>query len=284
MKHINKIFSFLVVTSLLLTTSLSIYAANREPTAVVFVVDRSYSMKGQFIERMKLALITSLGEFSSSDYVGVVAFDSQPYLPVPLEPLSNVSKVVQLIERIQASGQTDIYPALGIAFRLLRDLDITNKHVILVSDGDTLPGEFEKLLERMRERGITVSSVAVRSELGNPGLMKTLAAWGGGVSRVSLDTFSSIQLQVKEIIKWAIAQSAANSVSNDQETNTIFIDAVLLDQYGGSIQYSLSGDDVEPKIMQCQSDFNVAELSAIYNALPDAYAGYIMKSLSCSEN
>jgi len=282
--HIKNIRTSLAAAIFSLTTSLSIYAAEREPIAVVYVMDRSYSMKGQLIEQVKWSVISSLDEFLPTDLVGVVAFDSQPYVPVPLEPLRSVSKTVSLIDRIQASGQTNIYPALGIAYRLLKDLDVTNKHVILISDGDTAPAEFERLIERMRERGMTVSSVALRSESGNPGLMEALATWGRGVSRVSLDTFSSIQLQVNEIVKWTISQSAATSVSDVQKTNTIFINAVLRDQYGGSVQYSLSGNDVEPKITQCSDDFNVGELLAIYNALPGAYASHTLDSLSCSSD
>ena len=107
-------------------------------------------------------------------YFGVVAFDSQPYVPVPVEPVKSKRKAEALISRIQASGQTNIYPALGIVYRLLRDLDAPTKHVILLSDGDTAPAEFERLVERMKEKNIVISTVTI-GEGGNPGLMRQIS-------------------------------------------------------------------------------------------------------------
>ena len=109
----------------------------------------------------------------------VVAFDSQPYVAVPMHQVRSKRKAEAQISRIQASGQTNIYPALGIVYRLLRKTDARTKHVILLSDGDTHPADFERLLERMRENDIVVSTVTI-GEGGNPGLMQDIAVWRKG--------------------------------------------------------------------------------------------------------
>ena len=51
------------------------------------------------------------------------------------------------------------YPALATAWRMLQNQKITRKHIILLSDGDTAPADFDRLLKRMQDAKITVSTV-----------------------------------------------------------------------------------------------------------------------------
>jgi uncharacterized protein with von Willebrand factor type A (vWA) domain len=60
-------------------------------------------------------------------------------------------RIEELIKSRRGSGQTSIYPALETAWKMLRSQKIARKHVILLSDGDSAPGDFEPLLERMQE-------------------------------------------------------------------------------------------------------------------------------------
>ena len=54
--------------------------------------------------------------WKSNTSSALVAFDSQPHKSVPLQYV-RARRVEDLIDRIQASGQTNIYPALAIAYR-----------------------------------------------------------------------------------------------------------------------------------------------------------------------
>ena len=172
----------------------------RKDIALVIAIDRSYSMKGRKIEYAKEAARASLDLLEEQHYFGVVAFDSQPYVPVPVEPVKSKRKAEALISRIQASGQTNIYPALGIVYRLLRDLEVPTKHVILLSDGDTAPAEYERLLKRMRDSNIVVSTVTI-GEGGNPGLMRQLSDWGDGRNYLALSADSIPQIFTEETKK-----------------------------------------------------------------------------------
>ena len=111
--------------------------------------------------------------------MGVVAFDSRPYISVPLKMVRSKKRAEEKISRIQASGQTNIYPALGIVHRMLKDLKDTSKHVILLSDGDTHSADFKMMVDRMRSSGVTLSTVTI-GEDGDPDLMIDLSVWGGG--------------------------------------------------------------------------------------------------------
>jgi Mg-chelatase subunit ChlD len=134
----------------------------RKDIALVIAIDRSYSMKGRKMEYAKEAARAALDLLEEQHQFAVVAFDSQPYVAVPMHQVRSKRKAEAQISRIQASGQTNIYPALGIVYRMLRKADARTKHVILLSDGDTHPADFERLLERMRERNIVVSDAGNR--------------------------------------------------------------------------------------------------------------------------
>ena len=51
--------------------------------------------------------------------------------------------------------------------------------MIVLTDGLTNPGDFEKLVREMARQKITVSTVAV-GEDADRGLLKSIAQWGGG--------------------------------------------------------------------------------------------------------
>lgn len=172
----------------------------KKELALVIAIDRSYSMKGRKIEYAKEAARASLDLLEEQHQFGVVAFDSQPYVPVPLQPVKSKRKAEALISRIQASGQTNIYPALGIVYRLLKDVEAPTKHVILLSDGDTAPAEFERLIERMLEKNIVISTVTI-GEGGNPGLMKQISDWGNGRNYMALSAESIPQIFTEETQK-----------------------------------------------------------------------------------
>ncbi len=172
----------------------------RKDIALVIAIDRSYSMKGRKMEYAKEAARAALDLLEEQHQFAVVAFDSQPYVAVPMHQVRSKRKAEAQISRIQASGQTNIYPALGIVYRMLREADARTKHVILLSDGDTHPADFERLLERMRERNIVVSTVTI-GEGGNPGLMQAIAKWGEGRNYLAASAESIPEIFTEETKK-----------------------------------------------------------------------------------
>lgn len=151
----------------------------RRDLALVIVLDRSYSMKGRKLNLAKAATLGALDLLEEEHRFGVVTFDSQPEITVPLEQVRSKRKAEDLIARFTASGQTNIYPALQMAYRMLVDVPVKAKHVILLSDGDTQPADFQRLVKRMAERQITVTTVAISAEADTK-LMESIATWGKG--------------------------------------------------------------------------------------------------------
>jgi len=132
-----------------------------ESVAMIVVLDKSGSMGGQKIELAKEATKAPLQLLKDEDRFGVVAFDYNFYWPVRLQSVANRSQIIQAISTIIAGGETNIYPALREAFLQLAGASTDVKHVILLSDGRSLPDDFQGLVQKMAETKITVSTVAV---------------------------------------------------------------------------------------------------------------------------
>ncbi len=182
----------------------------KKDLALVIAIDRSYSMKGRKIEYAKEASRAALDLLEEQHKFAVVAFDSQPYISVPMRMVRSKRRAEDRISRIKASGQTNIYPALGVVYRLLQREKSVAKHVILLSDGDTHPADFEKLLSRIKQAGIVVSTVTI-GKTGDPELMARIADWGGGQNHIALSAEAIPQIFIEE------TQKALNSTEGEQE-------------------------------------------------------------------
>jgi len=105
--------------------------------SLVIVLDKSYSMYGKKIALAKEATKAALDLLEETHRFGVVTFDWNPYVTIPLQLATNKDWIKDGISRIQASAQTNIYPALERAFEQLLESPSKVKHVILLSDGKT---------------------------------------------------------------------------------------------------------------------------------------------------
>ncbi|MFN8909458.1 MAG: VWA domain-containing protein [Betaproteobacteria bacterium] len=152
----------------------------RRDLALLIVLDRSYSMKGRKLDLAKAATLGALDLLDENHRFGVITFDAQPDMTVPLAPVRSKRRAEDLISRFTASGQTNIYPALQTAYRVLADQkEVRSRHVILLSDGDTQPADFQRLVKRMADNGITVTTVAIGGEA-DKALLENISKWGNG--------------------------------------------------------------------------------------------------------
>jgi len=149
--------------------------------ALMIAFDKSYSMRGEKIELAKEAAKALVRELDAEHRFGLVSFDWNPFKVVPLQEVGDGLDIVERIGRIEASAQTNFYPALEMCRDQLVAVDAEVKHVILLSDGKTYPDDYQKLIGEMRAQEITVSTVAVGGEADRE-LLAEIARWGDGTS------------------------------------------------------------------------------------------------------
>lgn len=170
----------------------------REPIAVYLLIDRSNSMSydsrypavrdHQRIRYAKEAAIALLRQLDDTDYAGVIAFDSQPYVLSSLQPLGTDRKELEnRIERLEPGGGTDFKEALEVAEREMLASGIPVRMVILLTDGDTNRPyhDHDQLIRNYAREQIPVSTIRIGPDLANLRLLQDFAhATGGSFYRV----------------------------------------------------------------------------------------------------
>ncbi|MCY3928944.1 MAG: VWA domain-containing protein [Acidobacteria bacterium] len=163
----------------------------RSEVALMIALDKSYSMKGPKMDLAKEATKAALGMLNEQHRFGLVAFDWHTHEIVPLQFVREQERLADRVDRIEASAQTNFYPALEACLDQLSEVESEVKHVILVSDGRTYPDEYERLVLRMRQEEITVSTVAIGVESDRE-LLADIADWGDG-NAYTIEDPSSVQ-------------------------------------------------------------------------------------------
>jgi Ca-activated chloride channel family protein len=152
---------------------------DRQPIAIVVVLDRSGSMAGTKMDLAKEATKAPLALLRETDLFGVLAFDYTFQWAQRLAEVRNKQEMSDRISSIVATGNTNIYPALREAYQQLQATPGQTKHIILLSDGQTPAENFKALAEEMLKNKITVSTIAVTAASDRE-LMGNIAMWGGG--------------------------------------------------------------------------------------------------------
>jgi Mg-chelatase subunit ChlD len=158
--------------------------------AMVVALDRSGSMAmpaGDGRTKMDLAnngtcaAIETLGPF---DQVGVIAIDSAAHEVQPLTPADNKEGVCNQVRRIESGGGgIFVYTALLSAAEMVQESTKGTRHIVLFADAADAeePGDYVRLLEKLRSIGITVSVIGMGTESdADAAFLKDVAERGGG--------------------------------------------------------------------------------------------------------
>ena len=145
---------------------------SREPIAVYLLIDRSNSMSynsrypavrdGERIKYAKEAAVALINQLDDTDYAGVIAFDSEPYVLSHLRPVGeDRAELTRRIERLEPGGGTDFKESLEIAKREILGSGIPVHQVILLTDGDTNRQyhDHDQLMADFDKQHISVSTI-----------------------------------------------------------------------------------------------------------------------------
>ena len=147
--------------------------------SMMLLIDRSGSMGGEKIELAKDAAKAAVELLGPRDSIGITVFDDRAHTVSDLQPTAAGDAILNAISSITASGGTNMYPAMVEARDALRNSSARLKHVILLSDGRSQPGDFAALAGEMASGDITLSTVALGVESSTE-LLEQLAQIGGG--------------------------------------------------------------------------------------------------------
>jgi uncharacterized membrane protein len=175
--------------------------------AMVLVIDKSGSMGGEKIEMAKEAAKSAIELLGPSDKIGVIAFEGETYWVSEIHPCSDKGFVLDHVSTIEAGGGTVMYPAMEEAYEALQHTVAKLKHVIILTDGISAPGDFEGISQSMAAARITVSTVGVGNDADQQ-LLEQIAQIGGGRYYFVEDPYAIPQIFAKETV--AASKSAIN--------------------------------------------------------------------------
>jgi len=161
--------------------------------ALVIVLDKSGSMKPN-MSLAREASRVSLRMMRDGERFGLVAFNYDPEWAVPLQQISAGLSIPQIV----SGGETDMFKALREAYSKLSGVPATTKHIFLLSDGRTLPGEYLSLLDQLNKNNVTVSTVAFGSGA-DRSLLLRIAELGQGRAYFADDASKLPEIFAREI-------------------------------------------------------------------------------------
>ncbi len=163
-----------------------------------YVPQYSGQAKVDIAKEAVMRAATALGD---QDYLGVLAFDSQPRWAVEPTQALDPYDLEQAIVSIQADGQTNLQAGLTAAYQALENVEARRKHIILLTDGWVHTGELHTLAQQMKSRGITLSIVAAGD--GSALYLQEVASLGGGQYYPAASSLDVPDFFLKETIQSA---------------------------------------------------------------------------------
>ncbi len=160
-----------------------VVAQVRMPVNVGFVLDRSGSMKGEKIERVRQAVSMAIDLLDAQDIASIVIFDHRTEVLVPAGPVTDRRAIKERVARIRDAGGTKIAPAVDRALREInRDHSGAIRRLVLLTDGQT-EHENECLLraDDAGRLGVPITALGVGQDW-NEDLLIEMANRSGGTA------------------------------------------------------------------------------------------------------
>ncbi|MGB3513101.1 MAG: vWA domain-containing protein [Microcoleaceae cyanobacterium] len=131
------------------------------------VIDTSGSMEGEPLQAVKAGLKLATQEINQGNYVGLVTYDDQPVIQVPLAPFDTLQhqRLLAAIDHLTADGGTAMYDGVMVALsELMKQKEATPDgkfYLLLLTDGKTNRGfEFNQIQEIIAQSGVRVYPIA----------------------------------------------------------------------------------------------------------------------------
>ena len=180
---------------LLPAISLKSKKKEREKVGIVFVIDISGSSTDVFGRTTNIDMEKSLAariieDLDPEDYVGIVVFNYDAYVAVPISRLGDKKEHKRMISMLYADGGTYMDPGLYKAEQMLYNFQ-GSKNIILLSDGITyMPNQAIKRASEIASRGINLYAIRIGEKvttwaesttMTNKEFLQTLSRKGRGV-------------------------------------------------------------------------------------------------------
>jgi Ca-activated chloride channel homolog len=152
---------------------------------LTLVLDRSNSMNGPRLEKVKVAAHQIVDGLTANDILSVVTFSDRAEVIIPATPVRDKLALKARISMFGASGGTEIFHGLSAGVQQNRQFlgpKLVN-HIILLTDGRTFGDQDQclELAQQAAKEGIGISAMGLGDEW-NDEFLDALAGKTGGTS------------------------------------------------------------------------------------------------------
>lgn len=153
---------------------------------LTLVLDRSNSMKGARLDKVKVAAHQIIDQLSENDVLSVITFNDRAEVLIEATTVTDKSALKARVSMMGASGGTEIYQGLSAGVDQNRRFFAPRlvNHIILLTDGHTF-GDHERSIKLARmaaQEGMTISAMGLGHEW-NDEFLDQLATTTGGTSK-----------------------------------------------------------------------------------------------------
>jgi Ca-activated chloride channel family protein len=152
---------------------------------LTLVLDRSKSMRGVRLDKVKIAARQIIDQLSPDDILSVISFSDRADVLIPADTVKDKTTLRAMVNMMRADGGTEIYHGLAAGLEQCRrhlGPHMVN-HVILLTDGRTFGDEEQclELADQAAKDGIGISAMGIGEEW-NDVFLDALASRTGGNS------------------------------------------------------------------------------------------------------
>ena len=250
--------------------------AERPPANLVFLMDVSGSMSDpDKLPLVKTALSGLAGELSPQDKVSIVVYAGAAGLV--LEPTSDTARIRRALDQLSSGGSTAGGAGIQLAYNIAEDNFIEGgvNRVILATDGDFNVGVSDQktlieMIEKNRDRGITLTTLGFGQGNYNEALMEQIANHGNG-NYAYIDS----ALEAKKVLGDEMS-STLFTIAKDVKIQVEFNPAVI-SQYRlvGYENRALREQDFDNDAVDAGDIGASHQVTAIYEVVPAGTRGWI---------
>jgi len=179
------------------------------------VLDRSTSMQGEIMDRLKKDIINLVHELKDEDIISIVTFSDRAETLLSPIKIKDFGNEVSKIYSIFASGSTEILKGLEEGFSILRNLENSSpKLLYLITDGHTY-GDEEKCIQIVQEagdEGIIFQAVGVGKDW-NDDFLDNLSRISGGETQFVTSSQELYNLLKQKLHNFSVIFSKSVKIS-----------------------------------------------------------------------
>lgn len=204
--------------------------SNATPIHLILVLDRSSSMRGERLYRIRQATQLVGERLGANDRFGIVTFNDHSDVVLPAAASPRLARIKSALNDIVAEGGTEIARGFGAGLDELRRLHRPDSHhmthLMLLTDGQTY-GDTQKCLrlaEQAHAEEIGVTLFGVGTDW-NDTLLDEMAERAGGTVRFIGEPSEALEYFEEEILRLqrTVAQNAEISISPSSDSQLLAV-------------------------------------------------------------